>query len=172
MNPLSNVRAVCFDWGGTLMSERGGPEATPMALWDQVEVLEGAQSVLSRLHGKWPLAIATNASVSNRQMISLALHRVGLGPYFSAIFCFTELGCRKDQRAFWEAVEQGLNVPMNRVAMVGDSYEQDARAPRSFGVQAVWLNRQGETLVHRDAVPEIDRLERFGDWVEGSSDRS
>ena len=66
MNPLRAIRAVCFDWGGTLMSERG-PEDIPMGLWPEVEVVEGAAKALEVLHGKLPLAIATNASVSAGQ---------------------------------------------------------------------------------------------------------
>lgn len=124
--PRYPLRAVCLDWGGTLMYETCGPPDVPMALWPQVRV---------------PLAIATNASVSRRDMIERALARAGLARYFDggAIFCATDLGCRKDEPAFWQAVQRGLRVPLAQVAMVGDSLVQDVLAPRRWGVQAVWL---------------------------------
>ena len=84
--------------------------------------------------------------------------------YVSHIFCFTELGCRKDSLAFWQAVESGLGVPMARIAMVGDSLEQDARAPRRLGVQRVWFKPDGAATEVSD-VPMVDRLATFAQWV-------
>ena len=88
-----------------------------------------------------PLCIATNASVSNTGLIERALARVGLAEFFSHIFCFSDLGCRKDDPAFWAAVSTRLGVPLTSVAMVGDSLEQDVLAPARFGVQSVWSTR-------------------------------
>ncbi len=146
------------------MSERG-PEDIPMGLWPEVEVVEGAAKALEVLHGKLPLAIATNASVSRRPMIELALERVGFEKYFQHIFCYTELGYRKDQPEFWLAVEQRLAVPLNHIAMVGDSYEQDAEAPRSFGVQGVWFNPAGSISGEGTSIPAVQRLETFAEWA-------
>ncbi|MFT3820602.1 MAG: HAD family hydrolase [Rubrivivax sp.] len=165
MNPLRAVRAVCFDWGGTLMSEHGGPDEMPMGLWPRVEVIEGAAEALSLLDGKLPLAVATNASVSTRPMIELALRRAGLEAYFQQIFCHTELGCRKEQHEFWLAVERGLGVPLEHVAMVGDSYEQDALFPRRFGVQSVWFNLHGAVRRDQVATPVVTQLPAFSRWV-------
>ena len=164
MNPLREVRAVCFDWGGTLMAEQGGPEDRSMAYWPEVHAIEGALEALAALDGLLPLAVATNASVSRRPDIELALARVGMARYVSHIFCFTELGCRKDSLAFWQAVESGLGVPMARIAMVGDSLEQDARAPRRLGVQRVWFKPDGAATEVSD-VPMVDRLATFAQWV-------
>jgi aminoglycoside 6'-N-acetyltransferase I len=110
------IQAVCFDWGGTLMSEVG-PQDQPMALWPHVTAMPGAQQCLEALHSRFPLAIATNATVSRRPMIELALDRVGFRSYFRDIFCFTELGFRKDQAEFWRAVQAALNVPLKSIAM-------------------------------------------------------
>ncbi|BAL93986.1 putative aminoglycoside 6'-N-acetyltransferase/phosphoglycolate phosphatase [Rubrivivax gelatinosus IL144] len=163
-NPLHEVQAVCFDWGGTLMSEQG-PADTPMGLWPQVQALPGAAEALALLAGRLPLAIATNATVSRRPMIELALRRVGLGRHFADVFCFTELGHRKNEPEFWDAVERRLGVPRERIAMVGDSLEHDVRAPRRFGVQAVWLNPAGAAATDGDEVPAVADLPAFARWV-------
>ncbi len=117
------------------------------------------------LYGRLPLAVATNASISKRSMVEMALRRVGLAKYFDEIFCYTDLGYRKDQRQFWDAVETGLRVPKSQIAMVGDSYEQDALAPRLFGVQGVWLNRGVAPQSERSASPVTDSLGEFSRWV-------
>ncbi len=146
------------------MSEQGVQDK-PMALWDTVEAIAGAAEALELLAGKLPLAIATNATISKRPMIELALSRVGLHDYFSEIFCYTEIGYRKDQVEFWQAVEKGFGVPLSQIAMVGDSYEQDAQCPRAFGVQGVWFNDRGAAQRDQVQVPVVEDLPMFAQWV-------
>lgn len=165
MNPLSHIRAACFDWGGTLMSEQGGPDDVPMALWPRVVAIDGAIECVRALSGRLPLAIATNASVSRRSMIERALSRVGLARYFDHIFCFTELGYRKDQVEFWRTVERDLAIPLHAIAMIGGSYEQDVLHPRRFGAQAVWFNHGGRAAHAGAAVPSVEALSTFSAWV-------
>ncbi|WP_427912706.1 HAD family hydrolase [Ramlibacter sp. MMS24-I3-19] len=156
------IRAVCFDWGGTLMSE-AGPADMPMGVWPEVRAMTGARDALAMLHGHVPLCIATNASVSDTSQIERALARVGLGQFFSHVFCYTELGCRKDQPAFWRAVSERLDVPATSIAMVGDSLDQDMRGPARFGVQSVWFSATA-ALGERD-VPRVAQLPEFARLV-------
>ena len=154
------IQAVCFDWGGTLMSE-AGPADLPMALWPEVSAIEGAHACLEALSG-FRLAIATNASVSSRPMIERALARVGLERWFRDIFCFTELGCRKSELAFWQTVSRSLGVPLEAIAMIGDSLDQDVVAPASFGVFAVWFNAGGRAPAPPGTgVPVVTGLTQF-----------
>jgi aminoglycoside 6'-N-acetyltransferase I len=136
-----------------------------MENWAEVEAIPGAGECLSMLKGFVPLAIATNASASRRPMIERALERVGMRHFFSAIFCFMDVGCRKNQPGFWRAVETGLGIPLARIAMLGDSLEHDVIAPRAFGVQAVWFNRDGRLPAPVEAVPTVTRLAEFAHWV-------
>ena len=164
VSPLREVRAVCFDWGGTLMSEDGPPDV-PMALWPVVRSIEGADACLRALEGRLPLAIATNAGVSGRQMIEAALERVGLRRYFGHVFCFAEIGLRKSHPGFWDVVTQTLGLPAQRIAMVGDGWEEDALRPRQFGIQAAWFDPAGEADRFRQGVPVVRRLSTFSEWV-------
>jgi len=134
------LRFVLFDWGDTLMAERGGPEDISMAFWPEVRAIEGAAEALAVLGSRYTLAIATNASVSRRDDIQRALTRVGLAAGFAHIFCYTELGSRKDEPEFWGAVLGRLGASRAEVVMVGDSLEQDVLAPQRFGIRAVWFN--------------------------------
>ncbi|MFL6691859.1 MAG: HAD family hydrolase [Ramlibacter sp.] len=156
------IAAACFDWGGTLMSE-AGPGDLPMGAWPEVRAIAGAREALSALHGRLPLCIATNASVSNTGQIEQALGRVGLDGFFSHIFCFSDLGRRKDDPAFWDAVSARLGVPLTSVAMVGDSLEQDVLAPARFGVQSVWFDTSGTRVPA--GVPSVTDLREFSHLV-------
>ncbi|HEY1230797.1 MAG TPA: HAD family hydrolase [Ramlibacter sp.] len=156
------LRAACFDWGGTLMSE-AGPADLPMGTWPEVRAVAGARDALALLHGHLPLCIATNASVSDVSQIERALARVGLAQFFSHIFCYTDLGCRKDDPGFWRAVSERLDLPATSIAMVGDSLEQDVLGPARFGVQSVWFSATA-AHVERD-VPRVAQLPQFARLV-------
>ena len=146
---------VLFDWGGTLMSE-DGPLDMPMALWPEVHEIPGARETLEALAGDCRLGIVTNASVSTRNMIEVALGRVGLREFISEIFCYTELGLRKDNPAFWRQVLERTQADPARVVVVGDTLEQDVIGPREAGLFSIWLDASGSGTPH--TYPVIHEL--------------
>lgn len=154
------IRAVCFDWGGTLMVD-DGPEGVPMSRWPEVTAVEGARECLAELHGRMPLCIATNAAQSDRGMIEEALGRVDLRRFISRVFCFAEIGVTKDRPEFWRAVAEGLGVPPAEIVMVGDSIEQDVRAPRRAGFEAVWFNHRGARRQPEIELSTVTMLQGF-----------
>lgn len=152
------MRWVVFDWGGTLMSE-DGPLDIPMALWPEVHAIAGARETLEALvKAGHRVALATNASVSPRSMIEVALGRVGLRDSVSEIFCYNEIGARKDSDEFWRAVLERLGADPAEVAMIGDSVEQDVVAPRRFGINAIWFNEDARQPPDPRGVPMIRSL--------------
>ena len=82
-------------------------------------------------------------------MIERALARVGLMEHVTDIFCFTELGVRKDTPEFWSHVLATLRMDASEVAMVGDTLEQDVIAPTRLGIYSIWFDEGGR----RSAVP-------------------
>lgn len=136
------IHAICFDWGGTLMSN-DGPDGVPMCYWRRIAVVPGARECLEALQGFSRLCVATNAADSSRALIERALDRVGLLALISDVFCFKELGCGKAQPEYWAAVLERLGLPPSHVVMVGDSLEHDVLAPRRSGLQSLWFNEDG-----------------------------
>lgn len=149
---------VLFDWGGTLMSE-SGPLDVPMALWPEVRAIDGAAVVLAALAARYRIGVATNATISTREMIEAALGRVGLRDAVSEVFCYSDIGARKDEDDFWRAVLDRLGVEPWAVAMVGDSIEQDVLPPRRFGIASIWFNEGGRQPPDPRGIPVIERLE-------------
>jgi len=168
MRITAPIRAACFDWGGTLMSEVG-PQDRSMALWPKVEVINAALEAVSELSRVMPLFIATNASISYRPDIVAALARGGLSTYFTDVFCFMEIGFKKNQPQFWQVVESVTNLPLQQIAKVGDSLEYDAIAPRSFGVQSVWLDPMGQSQSSHQGVPVVSNLVEFATMVRNAA---
>jgi len=148
---------VCFDWGGTLMSEEG-PLDIAMGLWPEVRAIDGAGETLGALAGRYGIAIATNATVSDRFMIERALARVDLLDFVDEIFCFTEIGSRKDSRRFWEAVMQATGAGAGEIVMVGDTLQQDVIGPRESGIASIWFNEGGRHPAPERPVPMVTQL--------------
>ena len=153
----ADARWVLFDWGGTLMSEEG-PLDIPMALWPEVHAIDGAHEALATLARRYRIGVATNASVSRRNMIEMALGRVGLRDWVSDVFCYSDIGARKDEDGFWRAVLERAGVEASHIVMVGDSLEQDVLAPRSFGIASIWFNEAGRQPPDPRGAPVIERL--------------
>jgi len=124
------------------MSEEG-PHDLPMAYWPEVRAMAGAREVLAALSKSYVIAVAPNATVSRRDDIARALERVGLAQFVSEIFCYTDIGSKKDEAGFWEAVLARLKARSDEVIMVGDSLEQDVIGPHRMGVPAIWFNWKG-----------------------------
>ena len=140
----AKLRYILFDWGDTLMSE-AGPLDIPMADWPEVRVIDGASEVLAQLSKSYCIGLATNATVSTKPDVIRALERVGLNAFITGIFCYTELGHKKDEPEFWKAVLARLGAHKGEVVMIGDSLEQDVLGPRRAGIRAIWFNWKGES---------------------------
>jgi HAD superfamily hydrolase (TIGR01509 family) len=156
--PASALRFVLFDWGDTLMFENGGPDDITMADWPEVRALEGAAEMLQCLAARYTLAIATNATISKHADILRALGRVGLAGYFGEIFCYTELGLKKEDPMFWQTVLTRLRATPEETVMVGDTLEPDVRAPLRSGIRAIWFNWKNLAPLPELDVPVIHRL--------------
>jgi len=157
MKMNAKLRFVIFDWGDTLMSE-AGPLDVPMADWPDVKCIDGAHEVLSRLSKSYSISIATNATVSKHNDVLRALGRVGLKQFVREVFCFTELGYKKNEPEFWNAVLAKLGARRDEVIMIGDSLEHDVLAPMRFGIRAIWLNRKQEGFSGTESIQSVRSL--------------
>jgi FMN phosphatase YigB (HAD superfamily) len=153
----AKLQFVLFDWGDTLMSE-AGPVDIPMADWPEVRVIDGASAVLSLLSKSFSIAITTNATVSKKPDVVRALERVGLNTFIDEVFCFTELGHKKSEPEFWDAVLTRLGAQKNELVMIGDSLEQDVLGPMRVGIRAIWFNWKQESYTGPLSIRSIQSL--------------
>src|SRR5690348_11150364 len=88
-----------FDWGDTIM--RDDPSRTDaMYLWPHVELMSGADEMLSVLSRTIYLSLATSA-MSSEEMVRKALGRVGVDHYFRSVFTAQTIGRKKNDPEFW-----------------------------------------------------------------------
>lgn len=152
------IAAVVFDWGDTVMRDFRANEG-PMASWPRVEAVAGAEQALRALHPRYRLALATNASDSNEELVRRALHRVGLESFFERVFVSSDLGVEKPDARFFAAVLLGLQLPARQVVMVGDSYGNDVRGAKGAGLRTVWFNPADRPAPNRAAARDLAVLD-------------
>jgi putative hydrolase of the HAD superfamily len=112
----------------------------PMVEWDTVEAIDGIADVLDYLHASGRgIILATSADISTESQIRGALDRVGVGRYFSRIYCYKTTNLPKGE-AFYRFILNDLHTPASDALMVGDHFEKDVRVPNSLGMFAVWFN--------------------------------
>ena len=133
-----SIRAIVFDGGDTLIKVKPAYQG-PMALWPELEAVDGVKEMLAALAGRYRLVVGSNASDSDAGLIRKAMARLGLDSSFSAYYTPAELGgARKPQKAFFQALEHKLGLPGSELVMVGDSYEVDIFGAVLAGWRAVW----------------------------------
>ncbi|WP_432720580.1 HAD family hydrolase [Jeongeupia wiesaeckerbachi] len=104
------LRAILFDWGGTLM-EDDPANTTAMAEWPDVQRVPGALEALAACRSHITVCVATNATVSRDEEVWNALSRVGLADGIKHVFSRQSLGFGKQDPRFWQHVQAELDLP-------------------------------------------------------------
>lgn len=135
----------------------------PMMLWDEVQAMPGAESMLFNLNSHYRLVVGTNAADSNAFQVGKALERVNLKQPFHAIFTARELSARKPDLKFFRQIESVLGIHPDQIVMVGDKFSEDVLGAKRAGWKAVWYNPLGETAPGLLPVQdgEIQHLEKL-----------
>ena len=149
--------AYLFDWGDTLMADY--PD-TPgkMCDWDHVEAMDGADVVLESLSTKARVYVVTNASESSPEEIEKAFQRVRLSQYIDGYFCMCNIGLTKPDTRFYESILNHINLPPEKVTMIGDSLENDIYPSVLCGINAIWINPSDKEVTMPNGIRVIKRL--------------
>jgi putative hydrolase of the HAD superfamily len=83
----------------------------------------------------------------------LLLRHLGLSRYFDVVLCSALEGVEKPHRDFFRKVQTAIGVPPRRTLHVGDLVREDYQGARAAGMQALWLDRRGES---RPAGGEVE----------------
>lgn len=138
----SNIKAIVFDWGDTIMRDFALPG--PMSQWDKVAWVDGAEAALKALSPKYTCIIATSAHHSDTAEMKAALARVGADKYFHHFYSQKELGYKKPDVRFFQAVLKLSGFKPDESLMVGNLYEKDITGAKQAGMTTVFFNNNGQ----------------------------
>ncbi len=108
----------------------------------QVELYEDARPALAWLSARFPLVAISNGNADIR--------RVGLGDYFAQGLSAQNLGIGKPDVRIFQAAAEAAGVHTSEVLHVGDDAMLDVMGSLGAGMQAAWMNRNGQNWSHQD----------------------
>ena len=159
------IRALLFDWGNTIMVDFNLPG--PMCDWERVAWVDGAESALKQLKGKFPCYIASNAPQSDSTQVRKALEKVGAAVYFEKIYSSFDIGFEKPDKRFFEAIINELSLDPSEFVMIGDNYHKDIEGAKACGIRTIFLNIKGEKGPFSSADAEIRHMGQLPEAVFG-----
>jgi len=138
MNIKERITTLLFDWGDTLMKDFKCYSGA-MCFWEKVELIEGVSEVLPLLSKSYKCYVVTNAGDSDRELVLMALNRVGIGNYFKYIYTSKELGYDKSNKLFYISILKNINVSPSEVFMIGNDYKKDIENAKIVGINTIYL---------------------------------
>lgn len=113
------------------------------SLADCPALMPGAEQLCYRLSRRYILALTTNgiSRVQRKRLKASPLER-----YFEdRVFISGEMGCRKPEKAYFDAVLSALGVgsQRSRVLVIGDGLSSDIKGAFQSRLDSVWLRRPG-----------------------------
>lgn len=94
-----------------------------------IEILDGVEETLQKLHGKYKLVVATKGDLKDQHS---KLHRSGLGHYFHHI----EVMSDKKEDDYLKLLKR-LDVQPNEFLMIGNSIKSDVLPVLNIGANAI-----------------------------------
>jgi len=99
----------------------------------------GALEALRALHGKYRLAVVSDAIFSPGRALRELLKGAGMFEYFSCFVFSDEIGYAKPHPAAFQAVAQAFNIRIEDIVHIGDRPHNDIGGPHAVGARGVLL---------------------------------
>src|SRR5262245_1798174 len=129
-------------------------DAHPGALGRAAEFPPHHGPLLRRLAERYRLAVVSNFDYTPTALDILG--RAGVVELFDAIVVSDEIGWRKPRRDIFDAALGRLGVRAEESLFVGDRADMDVLGAQQIGMDAVWINRDGEPLPPGIARPTYE----------------
>ena len=93
---------------------------------------------IEKLHGKYQLAVISDAIFSPGRALRQLLEHYGLLKYFKAFAFSDEIGYAKPMPIVFETIAKELDIKMDQIVHIGDREEKDIAGPHAVGARAVF----------------------------------
>jgi HAD superfamily hydrolase (TIGR01509 family) len=154
------IKALIFDWGDTVMRDFSD-QPGPMADWEKVEWIPGAEAALKTLSKEYFCAIATNASMSDTELMRKALRRIDAEKYFRFFISSKDIGFEKPDLMFFRSIAALIGNNTNECIHIGNLYEKDIRGAKAAGMFTILFNEKKLQGSFPDADVVIKNMEQL-----------
>jgi putative hydrolase of the HAD superfamily len=123
-----------------------------------IEVHPDTEDFLKFLQEKGKkVALVTNA---HTKTLALKMNHTGLLSYFAEVVSSFDLGAPKEERRFWEILQERLEYNPAQTLLVDDNAEALAAA-RACGIKYPYFKAKSSSRQEAEAHPEFPSLEDF-----------
>ncbi len=154
------IKSLIFDWGDTIMRDFPKHDG-PAYLWENIAWIPNTENSLNILVKKYSCYIASNAGISNTNMMVKALDRMNASKYFKGYYTSIDLGFEKPDVRFFQAIINKINVQPDECVMIGNVYKKDIVGAKAAGMKTVFFNEKNLTGYFKEADFVINLMEEL-----------
>jgi len=114
----------------------------------RVDCYADALPALGRLAARYPLLTLSNGNAD--------VHLAGVGEHFTAQVSARAAGVAKPDPRIFAHAAAAAGVAPHEVLHIGDDAALDVLGALDVGMQAVWINRSGQSWEHGDRRPHLE----------------
>jgi len=93
------------------------------------------------------------------------IDRFGLRPYFDGIFYSSDLGSRKPDQHFYNALFEKYKLDKNKSVMIGNDWHTDIMAAHHFGIRSFFYPTSTTNPKHAPLPPDCIQIQRLSDLI-------
>jgi 2-haloalkanoic acid dehalogenase type II len=122
---------------------------------NEVELYDDVLPALEQLRGRYRLFTASNGNAD--------LGKIGLAHFFERTVAARQVGALKPDPAIFHKVIEGTDLQAHEVVYVGDDPLLDVEGARGAGMQAIWIDRPGNTEWPAQVAPAAHTIRSLAD---------
>lgn len=136
MNSSSELKAVMFDWGRTILDtaeDRDIPlESRP------IHFMPGVKEALPQI--KLKMGLWANTQTETEADVANWLIRAGIRSCFSCVVASADFGYKKPDTRFFSNALEKCGYKKEEVLFVGNQLDTDIKGANNYGIRNVWLS--------------------------------
>lgn len=124
-------------------------------LYDEVEMVDGIEDLLSYLSNKYQIYAASNG------VYDMQVNRIkksSLSKYFKDIFVSDKIGYEKPDERFFNKIMDITKYSNNDLIMIGDSIKSDIVGAKNSNIKSIYFNKENKKISNKDFTYQVKKL--------------
>ncbi len=103
------------------------------------ELKPGVKETLEEISKNYKIGLISNTGITPGRVLTVALKKLGIHEYFSALTYSDEIGYYKPKALLFESTLEQLACKPVYAVHIGDSLETDVKGAMGFNMKAIWV---------------------------------
>ena len=124
-------------------------------LYDEVEMVDGIEDLLSYLSNKYQIYAASNG------LYDMQVNRIkksNLSKYFKDIFVSDKIGYEKPDERFFNKIMDITKYSNDDLIMIGDSIKSDIVGARNSKIKSIYFNKENKKISDKNFTYQVKKL--------------